>query len=487
MRFWGEAGEVLEARIDLNKSYDLQNKALDFKCQALYPNQKNVAVQEESRGVFLIRVTHDPGLPKGRIPVICTASNRGAVPSNPVFINFYWPGEDEADDYVAMGELPNDVRAKVNALGLKRLPVTVNKRPMIDVGFTGDAVRCAPGQTVSIDLKATDPEGFPVAIFRRPGEIGTVEQGRFTATIPQTDQEKIYLTHFIFSDGTGGYAGKKIKLLVAKQEDILPKDWAVTTLGTVQRAVRVSFAGDTFSFGNQPVERQAEQMQGTFVFQPVSRAADLICRIPQIKSGHDMTLIMTNTLDGFSRKAGLGLFQGKISGVIRPGEQSWNELKYQHEEKRSNDPVYFRLIWRDGTVATYTSRDARAWMQVQTGQVAFYAQCYAGLLYRGNPWTSGECQWLSASSEPLPILTTGKHTPDKQGLYSTPLEISLISPGPGMTMHYTLDGSEPTAQSQVYQNPIRLTQAGQHEIRVKAVREGVPSHDTAVAVYTSKP
>ena len=216
VRFWGEKDETLEVRINLNQSYDLQNKELRFKCLALYPNQKNVSIREETSGIFLIRVKHDPKLPKGRIPVICTAYNDLTVPSNPVFINFYWPSEDEVDDYFPMKGLSKDARLKIKKLGLKRLPVTVNLRPIVDVGFTGDTLHCLPGQNVSIDLKAHDPEGFPVTVFRRAGQIGTIEQNRFTARIPSTDQDKIYRVHFIFSDGTGGYTGKQIKLLVAK-------------------------------------------------------------------------------------------------------------------------------------------------------------------------------------------------------------------------------------------------------------------------------
>jgi len=486
MRFWGRKDEMLEVRINLNQSYDLQHRKLRFKCQVLYPNQKNVSIREEAPGIFLIRAKHDRKLPKGRIPVICTAYNGLTVPSNPVFINFYWPDENEADDYFSTRGLSKDVRLKIKALGLKRLPVTVNRRPIVDFGFTGDALRCLPGQTVSIDIKARDPEGFPVAVFRRAGQIGTIEQGRFTATIPSADQNEIYRVHFIFSDGTGGYTGKQIKLLVAKQTDELPDDWAVTALGKMQHAVRVSYDGSTFTFGKQLLDRQARQMQGTFVFQPVSRAADLMCRIPTIGGGTDMALMITNTLDGFSRHTGIGFFQGKISGVIKSRERSRAEPTYQWDEKHSDKPEFFRLTVRDGVVAAYISTDARIWEQVMVGKITFFKQCYAGLIYKGNPWTTGVCQWLPSSGSVLPILTTDAKTPDKEDKYDGPLEITVTSPEQGMTLRYTLDGSEPTAQSQMYENPIRLTQAGPHEIRVKAFRGGL-AQETAVAVYRLKP
>ncbi len=411
IRLWGEKDETLEVRINLNKSYDLQYKTLNYTCQALYPSQKNVSIMEEAPGVFRIRVKHDPALPKGRIPVICTARNGGDVPSNPVFINFYWPGENEVDDYFATKGLSKEVRRKIAALGLKRLPVTVNLRPIVDFGFSGDAVKCVPGQTVSFDLKAQDPEGFPVTVFRRPGQIGTIEHGRFTATIPATDRDKIYRVHFIFSDGTGGYTGKQIKLLVTRERDALPEGWSVTTLGPVQRAVRVRRVGRTFGFGRQPLDRRTKQMQGTFAFQPVSEAADLICRIPEVGAGSDMALMITNTLDGASRHAGIGIFQGEIWGVIKPAERSWGSSTFQWDKKRTDKPRYFRLTRRGDEVVAYVSADNQTWEQILTGKVGFYKQCYAGLIYRGEPWTDGVCQWLSPSeSGPLTL-----NTPAKQG------------------------------------------------------------------------
>ncbi|NQV36217.1 MAG: chitobiase/beta-hexosaminidase C-terminal domain-containing protein, partial [Phycisphaeraceae bacterium] len=487
MRFWGDKDDTLSVRIDLNKSYDLQHKKLSFKCQTLYPNQKNVSITQEASGVFLIRVQHDPALPKGRIPIICTAHNGLAVSSNPVFINFYWPGENELDDYFAKGEVPKDVRLRIEAKGLKRLPVTVNLRPVVDFGFTGDAVRCRPGQTVSIDLKARDPEGFPVTVFRRFGEIGTVENGRFTATIPSRDQDKIYRVHFIFSDGTGGYTGKQIKLLVSRDNDTVSKDWTVTTLGPVQRAVTVNHSGRTFTFGKQPMDRQAKSMQGTLVCQPVSGVADLICRIPAVKSGTDLALMITNTLDGFSRHAGVGLLDGKISGVIKPREQTWGVSTYQWDKARSEKPEYFRLTRRDTSVVAYISKDNRTWEQVMAGSITFAKQCYAGLVYRGGPWTPGVCEWLSpsGSGSGLPVFSTGKQARDKAGQYGNPLEITVTSPDKSMTLRYTLDGSEPTAQSLAYEAPIKLTRPGRNEIRVKTFGAG-PAPDTALAIYNVK-
>jgi hypothetical protein len=405
------------------------------------------------------------------------------VPSNPVFINFYWPSEDEIDDYFPMKGLSKDVRLKIKNLGLKHLPVTVNLRPIVDVGFTGDALYCLPGQNVSIDLKAYDPEGFPVTVFRRAGQIGTIERNRFTARIPSTDQDKIYRVHFIFSDGTGGYTGKQIKLLVVKERYTLPEDWAVTVMGQVQSAVHVNYDENTFTFGKQLLDRQASPMQGTFVFQPIHRAADLMCRIPWTNAGTEMALMITNTLDDFSRRSGIGFFKGKISAMLKSRERG---QPYQWDVQRSDKPEYFRLTLRDDLVAAYISADNKTWEQVMVGRTEFFKQCYAGLIYRGNPWATGVCQWLSSSRPSLPILTTDNKTSKEQDGYNGPLEITIASPDQGTDIRYTLDGSEPTAKSQMYLGPIKLTQAGRHEIRVKAFQGGL-AQDTAIAVYHLKP
>ena len=56
--------------------------------------------------------------------------------------------------------------------------------------------------------------------------------------------------------------------------------------------------------------------------------------------------------------------------------------------------------------------DARVWEQVMVGKITFFKRCYAGLIYRGDPWTNGVCQWLMPSVPALPILTTDAKTPD---------------------------------------------------------------------------
>ena len=484
-RIWGEKGETLDILVDLNGSYDLQQRPLTFRCQALYPNQSNISIKQEATGLFRISVTYDPNLPKGRLPVICTAYNGLSLPSNPTFINFYWPDANEQYDYFPAGTLSEDGKRKLKALGLKRLPVNVNLRPVVDFGLIGDAVRCRPGETISIDLKATDPEGFPVTVYRRAGQMGTIDQGRFTVQIPATDRDKIYRVHFIFSDGTGGYTGKQVKLLVSKEPASLPKPWGLTTLGPLPRVVQVDYDNDTVTFGPQALDRQAESMQGTFLLQPVAETMDLMCRIPPTSARTNIGLMITNTLDGYSRRAGIGLFQGKIAGIIKTGEQARTSQTTPWPARHADKSVIYRLTWRNAQIAGYISTDPGIWEQVMVGDIKLYRECYAGLIYRGDPWTSGICHWLGAASAPLPVVTTPGQEPDAQARYVSPLVVSLSIAGQDMTLRYTLDGSQPTGQSPVYQEPLKLRGPGQQELRVTPFR-GDTAQETLVTRFHLK-
>jgi hypothetical protein len=39
------------------------------------------------------------------------------------------------------------------------------------------------------------------------------------------------------------------------------------------------------------------------------------------------------------------------------------------------------------------------------GDITFFKECYAGLIYQGDPWTPGVCDWLTPSGS-VPLLTT---------------------------------------------------------------------------------
>ncbi len=484
VRLWGGEGETLVAQIDLNRSYDLQDEPLTFECRPVYPNHDNVSIVEEAPGRYLIRVRHNPQLPKGRIPVIFTSYNKHELPGNPAFVNFYWPDENEADDYFPKASLPPDIRRKYDALGLKQLPVNVNRRPQVDLELAADAVHCRPGQKVAIDLKSRDPEGFPVSIYRRPGEIGQIRENRFIARIGASDAQSIYKLHLIFSDGTGGYASKRIKLLVDNAQSSLPEGWGLTTIGTAEHIPDINCVDETFTLGKQRIEPGVGPLEGAFLVKPVSKSADVVCRMSDVSAGADLSLALSNSLDDFSRRIAIGSFQGRIQAVVKAREQSSAAAQYQWSEP--NRPDHFRLVSRSGRVAAFVSGDGESWQQVMVTKMDFFERFYAGIIYRAGPWADATCQWLQPAAPGLAVFSTNPAKPDEQDRYEPPVKISLDAPSPDAILRYTLDGSEPNASSVAYDKPITLTKPGRHEIRVRVFTDDLTGK-TAEAIYEVKP
>lgn len=200
MRFWGGTGETLRVRVDLRESYDLQDRPLTYTCHLVYPNQTNVSIEAESSGVYRISARHDPRLPKGRIPVLLLAHNGANLPSNPVFVNFFWPEKDDPEDLAPLATYKGSAMR--------------NLSPIFQPVSQEENVSARPGETVSVKLDARDPEGYPVRFYRWSGEVGQIVGDRFTFDVPKDAQAATNMVHLIGSDGTGRYAGKVLKISI---------------------------------------------------------------------------------------------------------------------------------------------------------------------------------------------------------------------------------------------------------------------------------
>ena len=149
IRIWGNEGETLEARVDLGASYDLLDRPLEFHAHRLYPLQSNVRIQaENAKGVYRITAAHDPAIPKGRLPVLLFATCGAPIPSNPVFVNFYWPGPGELADYPHgdrddESEDRDPATSRTLQSGSPALRVNCNDRPVVETGLRHDTVVCA--------------------------------------------------------------------------------------------------------------------------------------------------------------------------------------------------------------------------------------------------------------------------------------------------------------------------------------------------------
>lgn len=211
IRVWGKEGETLEVEVDMRKSIDLSDRPLSYYAHVLYPNQRNVKIaQGADQGTFRITAQHDPNMPKGRIPIILFVRNGADLPSNPVFLNFYWPSAGERqDDYP---HNPVSYKSLIPA----NIRISDNMRPVVkfepEIDSSG-ILKCAPGVQISFRIHATDPEGFSTTIYRWPGEIGKLSKDEFNCTIPGDGKKAEYPLHFIISDGTGGFTGKLVKMV----------------------------------------------------------------------------------------------------------------------------------------------------------------------------------------------------------------------------------------------------------------------------------
>ncbi|MCJ8331749.1 MAG: hypothetical protein MJH11_17440 [Lentisphaeria bacterium] len=477
MRFWGMPGDTLYASIDLSKSYDLQKKKLTFSCLPVYPNQKNISIQEESPGKYLIQVKHDPKLPKGRLPVICTVRNGLGIPSNPVFINFYWPGKKEVADYFPTEGIPKNVLEKVRKLGLRRLPVNVNKRPSIDFGFPGDAIRCKAGEKISIKLIAKDPEGFPITTYLRPGEIGALKNGVYTVKIPPEDKEKIYRIHFIFSDGTGAFTGSELKLIVSHRKDRLPKGWITTVFGQPMGVGSVSVKGTTFTFEQQPYGQMNKQLKGLFVYKEISGKVDIICRLPDPLAA-ELSLVLSNTPDSYSSRIRVGIFEGKVSGTIKRGtKRRARRFSFVDKELMPN-PKYVRLVYTNRFATVYVSTDRKAWQLVHGLWISLFKNKLLGLVYGGSKDKKPvSADLLESPKTSLPRMYTDRR-PDQKGNYRPPLMITVDYPE---KISYTVS-SIPNRKTLNYSKPIKLTEPGRHEIRAWVSSKG-KDVASVVAIY----
>ncbi len=457
IRVWGEPGETLEAVVDLRKSYDLQGQDLQYNCQKLYPNQKNITIQAVAPGLFSVKAEHDMLLPKGRIPIICTVRNQGDIPGNPVFLNFYWPGVDELSDY----GLPKKI---VKARGLKRLPVTINNRPRVLTDFVGDSIACNPGDTVQFNISGKDPEGYPVIVYRRLGQPGSFTDGTVEVKISEYAQEHIEPIHFLFSDGTGGYSAKQVKLCVGKAQDVLEKNWSVSLLGKkASLSSQVAQEGAYFKFTGGTAAKSFREVQGIFVFQPFQGDIDLVAQIPGNSNQVTLGVFLTNSLDYFSRSVFIGISHGRVSARLHGTERKNKSRISFLPDTISGKPELFRIVSRNGYTGVFISKDGVAWTQLDSMKIKWFREIYAGFLYGGG----GDpvvVRWVKSTGT-LVLINPVRAKRDNNGNYYAPLQLEVRSPR-ALATYYTLDGTEPTLESPEVDGTIELTHPGKYQLRL---------------------
>jgi hypothetical protein len=136
-----------------------------------------------------------------------------------VFLNFYWPSAGETQSHYPTW--PSNYKSEIP----EGLRINDNRRPTVAFDPAPDpsgTIPCDPGGRVSFRIHAADPEGYPITIYRWPGEIGRLAGEEFSCEIPASGFQPEYPLHFIVSDGTGGFTGKLVKIRTTPKEGASP-------------------------------------------------------------------------------------------------------------------------------------------------------------------------------------------------------------------------------------------------------------------------
>lgn len=195
-----EPGQEVVLKVSTEGSWDLDARALAFRWKLLYGNARTTVERDGDTATWTIRVPWDDALPEGRTTVLLVANN-GVHDGNPAAVNIYRkrgplpPHGGGYDDY-------------------KYDTQFTNRRP-IAIGLQDELAK--PGGTVTIPIRAVDPEGFPVRFWKRAGEPGEFDGNVFTWKVPKNVAAGDHWVTVIGSDGTSGnnYEARRIRIRVA--------------------------------------------------------------------------------------------------------------------------------------------------------------------------------------------------------------------------------------------------------------------------------
>jgi len=196
-----EPGQDVTVKLSAAKSYDLADRPLSFRLRLLYGTRDTSVTPGDEPGTWVIRVPWDDSLPEGRTAIALIASN-GVHDSNPAIVNVYRKH----------GDLP-PTGAGGKGGGFNYNSPHANRRPVfVDLQDR----RVKPGEKIEMDIVAIDPEGQPVRIQNRAGEVGALDGNQFTWTVPK-DAKGSFPVTFIASDASAGnsYAARRVNFVVA--------------------------------------------------------------------------------------------------------------------------------------------------------------------------------------------------------------------------------------------------------------------------------
>ena len=310
-----EKGQEVKVRVSTKKSYDLQGLPIALRWKLLYGNKDLRVDATDEDGEYLVTVPWDDALPEGRT-VLALIANNGRFDSNPALLTIY----RKQGDLPGNGLSPKDYRFDTSK---------GNRRPVL-LDLQDQWVR--PGRKLEIPLKAYDPEGFVVRFYKRAGEVGEIEEDRFTWKCPRKEPEGIKTVTILASDGTSGnsYQGKQIRIHVGKP-GLLPHISASSLVGPAPLEVEFS--------SKKSIAPRAKTVCYWDVYQP-----DLKRKIPKLDK-------QTKSKDHKHKFDKPGLYE--VTLTMEHGKQTESEtlqiLVTRH--KRSETPATLTVEGNDVRIA----------------------------------------------------------------------------------------------------------------------------------------
>ena len=231
-----EPGRDVKVTVSTAKCYDLQDRPITVRWKLLYGNHATTCEPGDEPDTWVIRVPWDEALPEGRTAVALIANN-GVHDGNPAVVSIFRKRRDIPPNGAGPG-------------GYKYDSPFANRRPVL-FGLQDRIV--SPGETVTIPLRAIDPEGQPVRFEKRAGEPGRLDGNLFTFEVPTAPAAGGRTVTFIASDATAGnsYAAKRVSFVTA------PKVHAhiecETPTGPAPLTVKVSSKGSRVAAGKMEV------------------------------------------------------------------------------------------------------------------------------------------------------------------------------------------------------------------------------------------
>jgi hypothetical protein len=460
IRVWGNPGETLRLRIDVRDSYDLQGKELTYTWTRVYPNQKNVSIKQLSEGVYEIACKHDPKLPKGRIPVMLVARNEGDLPSNPVFVNFYWPEEKERSDWRHYGRR----RRRDGDEEFVKRQVTINKRPILDVNVSHQTLWSRPGQKARFSYSAKDPEGYPTRFYRWAGDVGQLRDGAFEWDVPEKPEKQVYAVHLIASDATGGFSGKRVKIILAQEPEGLGQDWSATAIGYPSQVGRVRREQDRFHLECRGKGLDLRGDEGVLAFREVEGDFDVLCRVESIKGSSAQAGLSLR--EGFAEKVRFATVYVDAESPARPRMQGkpkyspWGSLRARVQKDLAKPIRWIRMVSSNGFVCGYASADGKDWTFAGSMQLQGEKQKFVGPILSGGDGEEGSAKAVLAvdtqGGMDLPMVeVSSKGKQARDGSYPENATVTLRAPGKQAVV-YALDPAGFEEAPKSYGEPIQL-------------------------------